>query len=50
MSRLLLLELAIAATILGAIVLFFESDGDCSARGGASVMAFPIGIVCVAKL
>ena len=51
MSRLLLLELAVAATILGLMVAFFESaEPDCSGRGGVNVMTFPIGIACVAKL
>lgn len=50
MTRQTLMMLAVAATLLGFIVLFFESSDDCSAKGGATVMAFPIGFVCVAKL
>lgn len=50
MTRQLLVAIAISATMLGVIVLFMEASDDCSAKGGATVMAFPIGLVCVARL
>lgn len=50
MTRQLLVAIAISATMLGFIVLFFESSEDCSAKGGAIVPAFPLGLVCVARL
>lgn len=50
MTRQLLVAIAISATMLGFIVLFMEASDDCSTKQGAMVRAFPLGLVCVAKL